>query len=189
MKITTRKLTAAAVVAAAYAALTMLLAPMSYGSVQFRVSEALCILPALLPCTAWGLFAGCIIANLLSAAGPLDIVFGSLASLGAGLCVAAIGRGRPRRVEPALERERPALPGWGRCVAVCLMPALWNGPVIGGVLSWVSMPRAEFWAGTLLIGAQVAAGELGVLFLLGLPLLRLLPKNKPVMELIDKLEA
>lgn len=191
MKITTRKLAASAVVAAAYAALTMLLAPLSYGSVQFRVSEALCILPALLPCTAWGLFAGCIIANLLSAAGPLDIVFGSLASLGAGLCAAAIGRGRSERVEPAVPAARATrtVPGWGRCIAVCLMPALWNGPVIGAVLSWVSMPRAEFWAGTLLIGAQVAAGELGVLFLLGLPLLRLLPGSKPVMELIDKLEA
>lgn len=182
MKLTTRKLAAAAVVAAAYAALTMLLAPLSYGPVQFRVSEALCILPAIMPCTAWGLFAGCIIANLLSAAGPLDIVFGSLASLGAGLCAAAIGR-------RSGAGGQSAAVSWGRCIAVCLMPALWNGPIIGGVLSWVSMPRPEFWLGTLTIGAQVAAGELGVLFLLGLPLLRLLPGSAPVMALIDKLEA
>ena len=36
-----RTLTTAAIIAAAYAALTLLLAPISYGAVQFRVSEAL----------------------------------------------------------------------------------------------------------------------------------------------------
>ena len=77
MHITTRKLTAAAVTGAAYAALTMLLAPISYGAIQCRVSEVLCILPFFIPCTAWGLFAGCAIANLLSAAGIFDVVFGS----------------------------------------------------------------------------------------------------------------
>ena len=56
MHITTRKLTAAAVTGAAYAALTMLLAPISYGAIQCRVSEVLCILPFFIPCTAWGLF-------------------------------------------------------------------------------------------------------------------------------------
>ena len=86
MHITTRKLTAAAVTGAAYAALTMLLAPISYGAIQCRVSEVLCILPFFIPCTAWGLFAGCAIANLLSAAGIFDVVFGSLATLLAALC-------------------------------------------------------------------------------------------------------
>lgn len=57
MKISTRKLASAAVVGAAYAALTLLLAPISFGLVQFRVSEALCILPAFVPFTAWGLWA------------------------------------------------------------------------------------------------------------------------------------
>ena len=51
MHITTRKLTAAAVTGAAYAALTMLLAPISYGAIQCRVSEVLCILPFFIPCT------------------------------------------------------------------------------------------------------------------------------------------
>ena len=49
MHITTRKLTAAAVTGAAYAALTMLLAPISYGAIQCRVSEVLCILPFFIP--------------------------------------------------------------------------------------------------------------------------------------------
>lgn len=190
MNITTRKLAAAAVVAAAYAALTMLLAPLSYNAVQFRVSEALCVLPALLPCTAWGLFAGCAAANLLSAAGPLDVIFGSLATLGAALCAAALGRRRraPAAPEAAGAEAAPAPLSWGRCVAVCLMPAAWNGPVIGAVLSWATLPREQFWTGALVIGAQVAAGELGVMFALGLPLLRLLPRSKPFAELLDKLD-
>ena len=56
MHITTKKLAFAAVVGAAYAALTMLLAPISFGLVQFRVAEALCILPAFLPAASWGLW-------------------------------------------------------------------------------------------------------------------------------------
>ncbi len=96
MHITTRKLAAAAVTGAAYAALTMLLAPISYGAIQCRVSEVLCILPFFIPCTAWGLFAGCAIANLLSAAGIFDVVFGSLATLLAALCTAWLGRAAAR---------------------------------------------------------------------------------------------
>ena len=49
MKLSTRKLTACAVLAALYAALTLLLAPIAYGNVQVRVSEALTVLPFLAP--------------------------------------------------------------------------------------------------------------------------------------------
>lgn len=128
MHITTRKLAAAAVTGAAYAALTMLLAPISYGAIQCRVSEVLCILPFFIPCTAWGLFAGCAIANLLSAAGIFDVVFGSLATLLAALCTAWLGRGRGAQ-------------SWVRCILAAL-----------GVL--------------------------------GLPLMRLLPRNPKFREII-----
>ena len=91
-KTATLKLATAAVVGACYAVLTMILAPISYGAVQFRVSEALCILPFFMPCTAWGLFGGSDhIANLLTG-NIFDIVFGSLATLAAALITAEIGR-------------------------------------------------------------------------------------------------
>ena len=93
MNNTARSITAAAIVGAAYAALTMLLAPISYGAIQVRVSEALCILPYFLPCTAWGLFAGCAIANVLTG-NIFDIIFGSLATLAAVLTAARLGRGK-----------------------------------------------------------------------------------------------
>ncbi|MEG2008277.1 MAG: QueT transporter family protein [Oscillospiraceae bacterium] len=175
MKISTGKLAAAAVIGAAYAAMTMLLAPMSFGVLQLRVAEALCILPAFLPCAAWGLFAGCAISNLLSVLGPLDVIFGSLATLGACLCTAALGKGRTMPLS------------LGRSIAVCLMPALWNGPVIGAMLAYVAAPASGFLAVFIPMGAQIFAEELAVLLVLGLPLLRLLPNSKPFMELIKKI--
>ena len=86
-KITTRQMTVAAIVGALYAALTLLSSVfgIAYGPVQFRFSEALCVLPFLFPETAWGLFAGCWVANLLSPYGLPDMIIGSLATLIAAL--------------------------------------------------------------------------------------------------------
>ena len=50
-----------------------------------------------------------------------------------------------------------------------------NGVVIGAVLAW-SFARDAFWERCLLFGAEVALGEAGVLFLLGMPLLSLIPR-------------
>ena len=47
--------------------------------------------------------------------------------------------------------------------------------VIGAVLAW-SFARDAFWQSFLLFGAEVALGEAGVLFLLGMPLLSLIPR-------------
>ena len=161
------KLIYPAIAASLYAALTMLLAPISYGAIQFRLSEALCVLPFFFPYTSVGLFLGCAAANTLSAAGLLDVVFGSLATLGAGLCTAALGR-KVRR-----SAEKAAFP---RRLAACLSPVLWNGAVVGAVLAASFSPGDAFWSGFWLFGGQVALGELGVMLLLGLPLLSLLPR-------------
>ena len=66
-----------AMIAAIYVALTMVFAPISFGPVQFRIAEALCILPFFTPAAVPGLFVG----YLLCGAMPLDVVFGSLATL------------------------------------------------------------------------------------------------------------
>ena len=68
MNKTTRNIVTAAVIGALYAVLTMVLAPISYGPVQCRISEVLCILPFFMPSTTWGLFFGCAIANIASSA-------------------------------------------------------------------------------------------------------------------------
>lgn len=71
----------AAAIGAIYVVLTLLFAPISFGEVQIRVSEALTILPYFTPAAIPGLFVGCIIANFLGGALPVDILFGSIATL------------------------------------------------------------------------------------------------------------
>lgn len=70
-----------AAIAAVYVVLTLVFAPLSFGEVQIRFSEALTILPFFTPAAIPGLFVGCIIANLLGGAIPVDIIFGSIATL------------------------------------------------------------------------------------------------------------
>jgi len=152
----TLNLATAAVVGAAYAALTVLLAPISYGAVQLRVSEVLCILPFFLPGTAWGLYAGCLLANLLTG-NIMDILFGSLATLLAALCTARFGRKTHTLVNRLL---------------ACLMPVIFNAVIVGAVIVGAYEGLNLFshlgvWAA---VGASVGAGELAVLLILGLPL-------------------
>ena len=77
----TQFLAEAAVIGAIYVVLTLLFAPLSYGEIQIRFSEALTILPFFTPAAIPGLFVGCIIANLFGGAIPVDIIFGSIATL------------------------------------------------------------------------------------------------------------
>ena len=80
--LTTRSLCLSAIIAALYAALTLLLAPISYGPVQLRLSEAFTVLPMVLPQSIPGLFVGCLIANIFNPSPSIfDIVFGSLTTL------------------------------------------------------------------------------------------------------------
>lgn len=70
-----------ALIAALYFVLTVALAPISYGPVQVRVSEALNILPIFYVEAVPGLFIGCLLANMFGGFGIIDIVFGSLLTL------------------------------------------------------------------------------------------------------------
>lgn len=71
----------AAAIGAIYVVLTLVFAPLSFGEVQIRFSEALTVLPYFTPAAIPGLFVGCIIANFLGGAIPIDILFGSIATL------------------------------------------------------------------------------------------------------------
>ncbi len=75
--------TTAAMIAALYVVFTLISSAMglSSGVIQLRFSEAFTILPIFIPSSVWGLFGGCILANLLSGAAVWDIVIGSLATL------------------------------------------------------------------------------------------------------------
>lgn len=174
-----RELAAAAAIAAVYAALTMVLAPISYGAIQCRISEALCILPFFFPAAAWGLFLGCAISNIISAAGVLDIVFGSLATLLACLSISALGRGYRRD----LASGGALKPSWLSCILACAMPVVFNGPIIGAVLAYMFPLDDSFWSGFWVFFAQVALGEAIVMFVLGVPLMRYICKLNIIREL------
>lgn len=149
-----RNLTRIAMIAAIYAALTIALAPISYGEVQVRVSEALTVLPYFFPAAVPGLFIGCLIANLFGGNGLLDIVFGSLATLSAAW----------------LSRRMPH--PW----LVPLPPVLINAVVIGAVLHVIlGIP----W---YILALQVGAGQLVSCYILGLPLLYAVRKFWPYPE-------
>ena len=81
-RFTPRDLTLAAVVAALYAVMGCFggIFGLTFGPVQFRFAEALTVLPFLYPATAPGLAIGCLITNLLSPYGPVDVIFGTLAT-------------------------------------------------------------------------------------------------------------
>ena len=137
------RLVRGAMIAALYAALSAVLAPVSYGAVQFRAAEALAVLPWLYPEAVPGLFAGCLIANLFGGNGLLDVVFGSLATLAAAML--------SRKMKSAWLAPLP--------------PVLINALVVGAVLSYaLGLPFR-------LTAAQVGLGQLGACYALGLPLL------------------
>ncbi len=82
--------TRGALIAAMYVVLTLIssVIGLSSGVIQFRFSEALCILPIFMPEAIPGLFVGCLISNLLSGGVVWDVIFGSVATL-----IGAIGTG------------------------------------------------------------------------------------------------
>lgn len=94
MKRNTIYISHASIIAALYVILTFIssLFGLDKGIIQFRISEALCVLPALTSAAIPGLFAGCLLAGLLCGSVPLDIVFGSLATLLGAILGRTVGR-------------------------------------------------------------------------------------------------
>ena len=77
------RITQAAMIAAIYVVLTVFISAfnLASGAIQVRISEALTILPVFTPAAIPGLFLGCLSSNLVTGCMPLDVVFGSLATL------------------------------------------------------------------------------------------------------------
>lgn len=81
MKITTKSIARTGIIAAMYAACSLILAPFSYGTIQFRVAEMLTLTPVLFPEGIVGVTIGCLIANAFSPIGVFDLIFGTLITL------------------------------------------------------------------------------------------------------------
>ncbi|HEY8420760.1 MAG TPA: QueT transporter family protein [Thermoclostridium sp.] len=142
----------AAIIAAIYTVVTILIAPYSYGIFQFRVSEALTILPAVLPSAIPGLFVGCLVSNLIGGYGLIDMVFGSLTTL-----IAAV-LSRKLRKYPYL---------------VPLPPVILNAVIVGGYLKFLYFQDVPLLASM----GWVALGQVLACYALGYPLLLLLTKR------------
>ena len=150
MKLNIRFLAHGAILAAAYAALThlqnLLLPGSASWAIQFRASEALCVLAFFTPAAIPGVTVGCLLYNITSAAVlPLDFLVGSLASF-----LAAWGMWKSR----AVTIKGYPLPGM-------LLPAAANAVLVGWELSVYI--GGTFWLNAL----YVAIGEAAVLLTLG----------------------
>ena len=161
MKNRSRWLAHAAIIAALYAVLThfqnILLPGSATWAIQFRLSEALCILAFFTPSAAVGLGVGCLIFNLTFAAAlPLDFLVGTMASY-----LAAKAMWLTRNIKVG----KLPLPGM-------LMPALFNAILVGWELT--AYIGGGFWFNALC----VAVGEVGVLLTLGVVLYRVLRRQK-----------
>jgi uncharacterized membrane protein len=155
-RFTTRQLAIAGTVAALYAVLAYFAAifNVAYGPIQCRFSEALCVLPFLFPAATPGLFIGCLVANLLSPYGALDIVFGSLATL---LAAVWTQHTRHRWLAP-------------------LPPVICNAVIVGAVITVQEVSMELFWGTFLYNAVTVGLGEALACYVLGGLLLTLLPR-------------
>ena len=140
----------AGLIAALYAAITLIFAPISFGAVQFRISEAMTVLPFIVPDAIPGLFIGCIISNLLSSNNILlDVIFGSLATL---LAAVSTYKMKIKWLAP-------------------LPPVILNAVIIGIVITVSTVEKYAFMAAFIANMLSVGAGELVVAYGLGIPLL------------------
>ena len=157
-----------AVIAAVYAVLTYLQNLLVPGSasmtVQFRVSEILNVMALFTPSAIPGLTLGCLISNAFSAASglPLDMIFGSVATLGSGVCMYLF---RNMKI-----REFPLIS--------MLMPALWNGLIVGWEIEYFFVEGPFEWVGFLTCGAFVALGEAVVMLIPGTALYYAVKRRK-----------
>ena len=150
----TRKLAFCGIVACLYAVVTLVTSSFAYGPIQFRIAEVLCLLCLFTPTAIWAATLGCFIANLFSPL-PLDLLFGTLATL-----IGCIGT--------------------AKCKNIWLLPLpviLSNAVIVGIELAVAFYTRELFWTGFAISAAEVAIGEIAVLYLLGVPLMQVLRRS------------
>ena len=156
-----------AAIAAVYVIMTLLFAPIAYGPLQFRLAESMAVLPILNPAAIPGLTLGCFLANLLSPTtlGPVDIIFGSLATLLSAVCT--------RWLYHALEKSS----GFKRDFFALLPPVIFNALIVGTYLSFLLTNGPVLLSVILVNIAYIALSETVVVYLIGYPLLIIFRKS------------
>ena len=156
-EINAKSITKIAIIAAVYAGITIAVAPLSYAVMQIRISEAMTILPVFTPLAIPGLFIGCLIANLLSPVGMVDVIVGSLATL-----IGAAGT-------YALRKHR---------VLAMFCPVIANGVLVGTMLRYVAGVNLPLY----LCIIWVSLGEAIACFVIGLSLGKLLDRHRRIFD-------
>lgn len=157
-----QKAVTAALIAAAYAVLTYLSAAMglAYGSIQFRLSEALNVLALFTPAAVPGLTLGCVIGNITSPFGPIDILSGAAATCLSAVCIRLLSK-LSLRSEPFL---------------AVLPPVVFNAVTVG-LVATAFLPEGITLFGFLLSAGEVALGEVAVCAALGVPFYYIIKKR------------
>ena len=145
-------ITQAAVIAALYVVLVVIFNYISFGPIQFRVAEALTILPYFTPAAIPGLFIGCILANVIGGAVVWDIIFGSIATL-IGAVFTYLLRNKSKFLAP-------------------LPPVLANTIIVPWVLKYAYGAEEMVW----FMAVTVGIGEILACYVLGMMLLFALNK-------------
>lgn len=162
----------AAMIAAIYVVLTLLANSLGLANyaIQVRFSEVLTILPFFTPAAIPGLFVGCILSNILTGCLPLDVIFGSLATLLGALGTYFIGRaGRRAAASAQAAREQQRGGSFYKLLAP-VPPIFANTLIVPFVLAYVyrfegSIPYFMLTVG---IGEVISCGILGLILLFSL---------------------
>ena len=156
-----RRLVRCAVIAAVYVVVCLVLAPFSYGAVQVRVAEALCLLPVFGAEYIVGVTLGCFLANLLGTT-VVDVVFGTLATLLACLVTYKL---RDIRVK-------------GLAIPASLPPVVFNMIIVGAFeITFFFSDGAPTAMLAVFNAVTVGIGELISCTILGVALVKLIESN------------
>jgi len=165
MKNNTKRIAIVAMVAAVYVAATIGLAPISFGVVQFRISEALTLLAFFNPIFVPGLTLGVLIANFASPYGLLDMLLGTLASFIAFVLI------------------RVTRKTINNLFIASLFPTITNGLIIPFVILGQNVTFASYWA----VAASVAFGQFVVLTVSYFIFRLLIKTNQPFINMLENL--
>lgn len=146
-----RRIVISALIAALYAALTLALAPISYGGVQFRVAEIMVLLALFNSDYIIGLTLGCFIANILGPNGLVDVVLGTFATFISVWAIYLTGKYIKNKYSIWI---------------ASIWPTIFNGLIIGWMLNYV------YGLPLFLSMGQVALGEFIIITVIGVPVVK-----------------
>ena len=171
--VSVQRLVRCAVIAAVYVVLCLVLAPFSYGAIQVRIAEALCLLPVFGAEYIIGVTLGCFLANLFGST-IIDVIFGTLATL---LACLVTYRLRNLRIK-------------GLAIPASLPPVLFNAVIVGIEITIFftdySAMSAPLWLLCLTNGITVGIGELVSCTVLGVALVKLIESNTALKQIFTE---